>query len=143
MKELIMTIALTLGLCMTANAEVWKWVDADGNVHYGDRPQHASSQGIKLAHHTSGSRSAKSSGQGRASSSQSAASAAEGAASESAEGRKAQEYYCNQASEIYASYSKAPRLYRTNADGQREYLSDREAARLLAESKAKVTEWCT
>ena len=49
----------------------------------------------------------------------------------------------NQASEIYDSYSKAPRLYKTNAEGQREYLSDKEAAALLAETKAKVTEWCT
>ncbi|NIM28244.1 MAG: DUF4124 domain-containing protein [Gammaproteobacteria bacterium] len=34
--ELLATMALTLALT-TAGAEVYKWVDADGKVHYGDR----------------------------------------------------------------------------------------------------------
>ena len=34
MKELIVTIALLIGLSCTASAEVWKWVDENGNSTY-------------------------------------------------------------------------------------------------------------
>ena len=143
MKELIVTIALLIGLSCTASAEVWKWVDENGNVHYGDRPQNASSEGITLARYTPSASASRSSGQSRMNASPDTKASSAGNATESADGKKAREYYCNQASEIYDSYSKAPRLYKTNAEGQREYLSDKEAAALLAETKAKVTEWCT
>jgi hypothetical protein len=142
MKKLIVTVALTLGLCVSANAEVWKWVDQNGTVHFGDRPQHANSQGIKLQRYSPAGRSGKSNRHDQGNARSSVASNADADPAESAEGKKAQEYYCNQATEIYASYRKAPRLYKTNASGQREYLSDKEAAELLAETKAKVAEWC-
>jgi len=54
----------------------------------------------------------------------------------------AEVYYCKQSKEIHSTYVNAPRLYRTNEDGQREYLSDEEAATTLAASEAKVEEWC-
>ena len=142
MNKLIVMVALTLGLCVSATAEVWKWVDQNGTVHFTDRPQHANSQGIMLPRHTPARSSSRPSGHDQASSRQSAASNAANSKPSSVDGKKAEEYYCNQATEIYASYSKAPRLYKTNADGQREYLSDKEAAELLAETKAKVAEWC-
>jgi hypothetical protein len=45
-----MKYALFLLAClsMSAYAEVYKWVDADGKVHYGDRPNSGSAQEIKI-----------------------------------------------------------------------------------------------
>ena len=60
MKKLTAIIVLAFGLCLTASADVWKWVDAygkthfvdtmttiytwldeSGKVHYSDKPEHA------------------------------------------------------------------------------------------------------
>ena len=59
-----------------------------------------------------------------------------------AEREKAEAYYCKRATEIYESYLNAPQLYRTNDAGEREYLNKKEAASMIAETKAKVNELC-
>ena len=55
---------------------------------------------------------------------------------------QAEAYYCKRATEIYDSYLNAPQLYRTNEKGEREYLSKKEAAATIAETKAKRDELC-
>ena len=142
MKELAAVILLSLGLSLTANADIWKWVDADGNVHYGDTPAHANTIGAERVNYTLRNGSAAKSSDSRAITSQ----ANDVGPDETAEERRAREdaqtYYCEKAKDIYRSYVDAPRLYRTGADGQREYLSNEEAAATLADAKAKVAEWC-
>ena len=64
-------------------------------------------------------------------------------AEERAEREKAEAYYCKRATEIYDSYKNAPQLYRTNEAGEREYLSKKEAAATIAETKAKMDELCS
>ena len=54
----------------------------------------------------------------------------------------AEAYYCRRATEIYDSYVNAPQLYKTSADGEKEYLSDEEAEATLSETKARVDELC-
>jgi hypothetical protein len=44
--------------------------------------------------------------------------------------------------EIFESYQDAPRLYRTNEAGEREYLTEKEAAATIAETEAQVNELC-
>ena len=61
---------------------------------------------------------------------------------ERAEREKAEAYYCKRATEIYESYVKAPRLYKTNDAGEREYLSKEEAARTIAETRTQMNELC-
>jgi hypothetical protein len=39
---------LLMCLSVSAYAEVYKWVDADGKVHYGDRPNSGSAQEVKI-----------------------------------------------------------------------------------------------
>jgi hypothetical protein len=56
---------------------------------------------------------------------------------------QAEAYYCKRATEIYDSYVNAPRLYKTGADGEPEYLSDEEATQTIAETKAKVDDLCS
>ena len=64
-------------------------------------------------------------------------------ASDRLEREAAEAYYCKRAREIYESYVNAPNLYKTNADGEKEYLTDEEAATTLAETEAKVAELCS
>lgn len=138
MKQLIASILLMFGPFVTANADIWKWVDEGGNVHFGDTPEREYAVKAELVTHTHGSRSASTS-----SSAQTNASRGKDIHSEEERaGQDAQAYYCNRAKEIYRSYADAPRLYRTNEDGQREYLSDKETAAALATAEASVAEWC-
>ena len=61
---------------------------------------------------------------------------------ERAEREKAEAYYCKRATEIYESYVNAPRLYKTNEAGERQYLNKEEAAKTIAETRAQKEEHC-
>ena len=54
----------------------------------------------------------------------------------------AEAYYCKRATEIYDSYVNAPRLYKTNEDGEREYLSKEDTARTISETRAQKDKAC-
>jgi hypothetical protein len=132
MKQPVVGMLLAFGLSVTANADIWKWVDEDGNVHFGDTPAREYAATAELVRYTSGNRSASTSSSAQTDSSR----------GEDIDPQRAQAHYCNRAKEIYRSYADAPRLYRTSEDGRREYLSDQEAADALAEAEASVAEWC-
>ena len=139
MRQIIASILLLFGLCVAADADIYKWVDEDGTVHFGDRPAREYAGNAELVRYTSGNKSlSTSSGNGQPSASRGKDNDSE----KEREGQDAQAYYCNKAKEIYRSYADAPRLYRTGEDGRREYLSDHEAAAALADAEASVAEWC-
>ena len=59
-----------------------------------------------------------------------------------AEREASEAFYCKRATEIYDSYKNAPRLYRTNEAGEREYLSKKAAKATLEETKTKRDQLC-
>lgn len=142
MKELAAILLLVFGLCLNANADIWKWVDEQGNVHYGDRPAHEYALKAERVSYTPGKRSARTSGDSQTATSRGEELDADETPDEIRAGEDAQAYYCKQAREIYRSYAGAPRLYRTSDDGKREFLSDEETAAALATAQASVDEWC-
>lgn len=158
--RLPLAVFLLFGFSVAANADVWKWVDALGNthfvdtmkpiytwqdetgkVHYADKPDHEDAVSVQLVWHSKGtladveSTSESSSSDGYAYPGETA--------EDRAEREKAEAYYCKRATEIYESYLNAPQLYRTNDKGEREYLSKKEAAATIAETKAKRDELCS
>jgi len=160
MKRLILTAALYFGLCLGASADVWKWVDAMGNthfvdtikpiytwkdefdkVHYSDTPDHEDAVSVELVWHSSGSLADVEDDKDDSASSSGYAYPGE-TAEERAEREQAEAYYCKRATEIYESYVNAPQLYRTNEAGEREYLSKKEAAATIADTKAKMDDLC-
>lgn len=142
MRELTAIILSVFGLCLTANADIWKWVDEHGNVYFGDTPAREYAVNAELVRYTTGNRSASTSSDSRTNTSRGKDIDPEETPEERRAREDAQAYYCKQAKDIYRSYVGAPRLYRTSEDGQREYLSDEEAAATLANAEAKVAEWC-
>lgn len=132
MKQITATVLLMFGLCLTADADIWKWVDDQGNVHYGDTPARDYTKSAERVNYTASNRSSSTSSNSRKDTQTEKRTAQE----------DAQAYYCEQAKDIYRSYLDAPRLYKTGEDGQREYLSDEEAAATIAQARASVTEWC-
>jgi hypothetical protein len=159
MTRILTTLLLLAGLSLAAHADVWKWVDSHGKthfvdtmkpiytwsdefgkVHYSDTPDHEDAVSVELVWHSSGSLVDVEDSE---SDSDSGGYAYPGeTAEERAEREKAEAYYCKRATEIYESYVNAPQLYRTNASGEREYLSKEEAGATIAETKAKRDELC-
>ena len=160
MKKLFFTATLIFGFCLTANADVWKWVDAFGKthfvdtmtpiytwvdefgkVHYGDTPDHEDAVSIELVWHSTGSLDE---GEDSDDDSGSDDFAFPGETDEDrAEREKAEAYYCKRATEVYESYLNAPQLYRTGENGEREYLSKEDAAVTIAETKARKDKLCS
>lgn len=163
MKKFLMVLcALPFAFINVAQADVWKWVDADGNthfvdtltsiftwvdeqgdVHYSDTPDHEDAVAVQLVWVSSGSletaqKTAESTGEDAGSG---PAFPGETAA-QKAEREQAEAYYCKRATEIYDSYVNAPRLYKTNEEGEREYLDEKEMAKMIEETRAKKEEIC-
>lgn len=162
MKQLFTALLLT-AISVTANADVWKWVDANGDVHfvesnspiytwtdeqgrvfYSDTPDHEDAVSVELIWVSGGSLEEEETTEpadeptpitgGRLFS--------EEAAEEVAAQLEAREEFCERATEVYDSYVNAPRIYKTNDRGRRIYLSDREAKALIDETKAKKDSAC-
>ena len=150
---------LGLGISIGAHADIWKWVDVQGKthfvdtdksiftwldqfgkLHYSDKPDHKDAVSVQLVWHSTGQLQDMDS-LGTEKVSQNNARPSE-SVEEREEREMAEAYYCKRAKEIYDSYLKAPRLYKSNSDGERAYLSDEEAAQTLSETKAKVDELC-
>ena len=156
-----MSISRTLLLfsilfCGSAAADIWKWVDAegqtrfvdtstaiftwseDGEFFYSDTPDHEDAIAVQLVWVAKGTLEDM----------EDAANSSDGYAfpgespDERAEREDAEAYYCKKATEIYDSYQNAPRLYRTNDAGEREYLSAEAAQATLDETKSKMDDLC-
>lgn len=162
MKRLLVLLLLTAGVSMHAAADVWMWIDANGNthfvdtnrpiytwkdefgkVHFADMPDHKDAVSVQLKWVSAGTLEevmAKRNGTS-GSSDESYAHPGE-TAEERAEREAAEAYYCKRAREIYESYVNAPDLYRTDDNGERVYLTKAEAKATIAETKAKMDDLC-
>lgn len=156
MSYLRILLLLSIFLCGSASADIWKWVDASGDTHfvdtntsiytwvedgrvfYSDTPDHEDAIAVQLVWVSKGTldnlESAANSDDGYAFPGETPA--------ERGEREKSERHYCERAKEIYASYKNAPRLYRTNEEGEREYLSKKDERAELADTKAKMNELC-
>ena len=157
MKKLLAVVVMMFGFSIAAQADVWKWVDAEGKTHfvdtdtpiytwvdesgrvyYSDTPGHEDAVSVELVWVSKGSLDdvdgADEAGSGYAYPGETP--------EERAEREKAEAYYCKRATEIYDSYVNAPRLYKTNENGERQYLSKEEAAKTIAETRAQKDENC-
>ena len=157
MKSLIALLVIVFGLVSVADADVWSWVDAggkthfvdtktaiytwvdeSGDVHYSDTPDHEDAVAVVLVWVSSGSLDQVKANDDAGSTGYLPGETAE----DRAEREKAEAYYCKRATEIYDSYVNAPRLYKTGADGEREFLSKEDAAKTIAETRAQKDDLC-
>lgn len=160
MKQKLTLGLLLIGFSLTANADIWKWVDGDGETHfvetntpiytwtdesgavyYADTPGHEDAVSVQLVWHAPGSLS------DYGDSLEDSASDGFAYPGETLEDRvareKAEAYYCKRATEIYDSYVNAPQLYRTDETGNREYLSKEDKAKTIAETRARKDALCS
>lgn len=156
--RIVFALLLAFACTAVAQADIWKWVDANGDVHlvdsktaiytwvdergdvhYSDTPDHEGAVSVELIFVSSGKldepeQPQEADGDGPAFPGETP--------EQRAEREKAEAYYCKRATEIYDSYVNAPQLYKTNDEGEREYLSDEEVARTIAETRAVKDEAC-
>lgn len=161
MFRILSIIMLTCGISLAAHADIWKWFDAEGKVHfvdsdtaiytwldengkrfYADVPGHEDAISVELVWHAKGTLADFQSGNKTATEGGSKEEYPDETPEERFEREQAEAYYCKRAEQIYDSYLNAPRLYKTADDGTRKYLSDEEMESTIAETRSRVDELC-
>ena len=159
MKKILAICVLIFGICQTANADIWKWVDSFGKthfvstmkpiytwvdefdkVHYSDKPEHEDAIAVQIVWHSKGSVDGASESDDDSDSDYFAFPGE--TEQQRAQRKQAESYYCQRATEVYESYVNAPQLYRTDKSGKREFLSKADVAQTISDTRAKKEELC-
>ena len=130
-----------------AEAQVYRWTDGDGNVHYGDRPpgagQDSDSLDLAPAPGRDSDHAARSLKRRRLLDAFEAERAErEQAEADAAEARRVQAARCDRARRTLASFERAGLLFTTDENGQRVYLSDEQRRRALTDARSWIAENC-
>lgn len=138
-------VALTVS--SAAHAELYKWTDAQGKVHYSDHPPAAKAEIIKSG--TAGqadiTSQAMQSLEAKDQAYQKRRKEAEDArakAEKEAERARIQRENCAKARNNLSTLQNTPRVYTTNAAGQRTYMDDAARANAVASSQKAVSDFC-
>jgi hypothetical protein len=143
MKRLLLFAAL-IAWSGLAGAVVYKWVDAQGKVLYGDRPPdgvHAEVVELLGTHvaRTTTTKDTSSSRTGARNEGQDDASTKKAVESDVQQARDQQ---CAAAQEQYKKLIEGRRIYKTGADGERQYLTSEEIDTQRADAKREVDATC-
>jgi len=148
MKRLLLFAALIAWSGM-AGAVVYKWVDAQGKVQYGDRPPdgvHAEVVELLGTHAARAAPPAKASesapalkATNRDQPNQDDASVKKAVDNDVAQTREKQ---CADAQDRYKKLIEGRRLYKTGADGERQYLTSEEIDSERLNAKREIDETC-
>ena len=148
LRNAIVTLLLA-GLATVAVAEnVYKWSDAQGQIHYTDRPPSDRSATIieildrRLVEEVDSvpaDTSDDTSGAEPPAADQASPSAAVAVQRDLEQARSEQ---CKQAQARYKTYISSQRLFRETADGKREYLTDAELSAARIQAKQAVDDLC-
>ncbi|MCB1845261.1 MAG: DUF4124 domain-containing protein, partial [Halioglobus sp.] len=152
----ILSVALlSVMIASTVTAgEIYKWMDADGSVHYGDRPaDDAVAERLDIQSQptdpTRIAAIAQARIDARSQAREQAAAAGDNAADEKpspAEQRRIAEeraQKCTTYKERLQSFLQSRRLYREDADGERVYLDEQETQAARENVQSKVEEYCS
>ena len=138
---------LVFGLlsAVAANAGVYTWTDAQGNVHYSDKPV-AGAEALDI--HSAPTDPARIAAQQKAAEEQEAVEAeAEKKTAEAAElsqeDAAKREENCKKARVRLSAIMGAQRPYRALPDGERHYLSAEEIDAEINDAEDGVTQWCS
>lgn len=150
-RTALMLAAAALAFATGAPAnEIYKWVDEDGNVHYEDRPSGMpTEERLALSYGRTDSGAVQqrvAARHDREASRAEARSQAEAAKQEAAENAAAAEerkQACERARARLETYLQSPRLYRTDANGERVYLDDEQRQEARRKAEEQVTEFCS
>jgi hypothetical protein len=144
---------LLLALLGTAayGADVYRTRAADGTITYSDRPEGDNSEFVAATTpRTSAAATPQRNQQGQRAAGNAAAGPPQAAVTptpleagpSAADLRAQRQKNCDTARERLERFQLSRRLYRTNAAGEREYLSDEQTAEARSKAQADVQDWC-
>jgi hypothetical protein len=141
----------TLGAGTVWGGDIYRYTDADGNVHYGDRPTGVPSEELVAISSKPTNPAAV---QARLDARRNTAASAEEATSEEpadaerptraerAAAAKERADKCQQYRDQLEIYVTSRRLYRETEDGEREYLDENEVLDARTKAEESVREFC-
>lgn len=136
-----------LAVMANAQAELYKWTDAQGKVHYTDQPPTVKAQVLKNsdAGQADITSQATQSLDAREQAFQKRRKDADDArvkADQEAERARVERENCAKARNNLSTLQNSPRVYSTDAAGQRTYMDDDARARQLAQTQKAVSDFC-
>jgi len=143
-KRLFWSLLLVLPAGIVA-ADIYRSVDEQGNVVYSDRPSEdavvvaVSSSRSRTEPQARGAAGTPDERSGQADSALVAEIPREPTPAEIASDRAQN---CQYARQMLQTYSQSRRLFKTDAEGQRQYLSDDELSAARARAESNVAAWC-
>jgi hypothetical protein len=149
----LLFVALTIMMLGASSSsfagKIYKWTDANGKVHYGERPPNGKAKQMKVKGTTPfGTASAsKPSDEGDAASKFLESVATERkekkeVADKSAKEKEIANKNCSNARKRVASLKQGGRRYTVDEQGNRSYMDDTEIQKSLNEAKKNVEKWC-
>jgi hypothetical protein len=149
---MIRTLAIALVLTLAAGAahaaDVYRWVDAQGGVHYTDTWVPGSTL-IKVDHRPHSSDTPPPNGPSAQSKALNAGARASAEVTKDADERamhadvaQAQEAQCKQAKNDYNKAISSRRIWNTDKDGQRQYLSEADADAYRLQKRTDMQNVC-
>jgi hypothetical protein len=150
--SMVMRIAALLGLMavsLGASADVYKWVDTQGRVHYSDRPDVEGAERVAVASRRSNpetivERTDAENAQRQQAATQTADQQREQATTQAVEKylAKTRETQCKDAKEQYRVAIESQKLYRIGKDGERQYLTSAEIDEARMNARRAMDELC-
>ncbi len=143
-----LTLLALLGLSLPAAAEIYQWVDANGNVQYSDRPREGATL-VPIASSPTDPDAVRERELRRWESAaaderkeQEAREERDARAAADADVEAQRRENCAKAQRRLVQYSQAHRIYQDLPNGERRYLTDAETTEAREGAAAAVEEWC-
>ena len=151
MNKRITLLALALlfapGLLMAGT--IYKWTDAEGNVHYGSEPPNSQAQPMNIRQAPPSSKPAAPTPRNRLDATTKLLVSMEKdrqqkaeAEKKTAEQQRVRTENCSRARKRVAGLKIGGRQFEMTESGERNYLDDAEVQKRLKEAEAMVKEWC-
>lgn len=145
MKLKVIFATLLLVLSTSALAEIYKWVDTGGHIHYSDKPPATQAEKLKIASRPTDPERIAAMDQQRTQADEErqviVAADADRARVEAEQAQRRADN-CDRARKALASLVSATRVYEPLEDGGRRYLEQDEVDQRLAAARADVDKWC-
>ena len=151
MKFLFFTFILLQTLNIATAAPVYKWIDEDGHVHYGSRPDNKNAKKIEIKKRyiDSGKSTPPLSAQERADKTKRFINAldAENKSIADAKAKKREQderkvIRCNASRDQLRRYENSGALYDLDEKGNRILLNKKQYDQAMAQARARVDKWC-
>jgi hypothetical protein len=142
----LLSVTLLAVACLGTAAEVYKWTDSTGRVHYSDKPDGDNLQVMNVKSKPTDKAALAQARQSKVDAEQAAAAdlrIQEQINEEANQNAEIRTENCRRATEAVTSLRNAQRLYVPSQDGERRYLNDDEIADRIKRAETDKSKWCS